>query len=112
MIDRQPDDGLFLYEQKIRFRDILDGLTHTLAVAEDVGGPDKQWINGRNVFVVAHGVNDQRAWIGDNEIRSVHPSGAMVLFADGRTTFMTESITKPVLGKLITRDKREIVNFD
>ncbi|MEM1228834.1 MAG: DUF1559 domain-containing protein [Planctomycetota bacterium] len=104
-----PDDGLFLYERSIRFRDITDGLTNTLAVAEDVGGPEKQWINGRNVFVVAHGINDPTAWIGDNEIRSRHGGGAMVLFADGRTTFLSESTNRRLLGSLITRSGGEVV---
>lgn len=111
IVDSQPDDGLFLYDIAIRFRDIRDGLTYTLAVAEDTGGPDTQWINGRNVFVVAHGINDASAWIGDNEIRSAHDDGAMVLFADGRVTFMNESIDKQLLGQLITRDNGEQARY-
>lgn len=108
--DRIPEDGLFLYETAISFRGIRDGLTQTLAVAEDVGGPDSEWINGRNVFVQAYGINDPEAWIGDNEIRSLHPSGAIVLFADGRTQFMAETIDKTILGKLITRSGGETVS--
>ncbi|MEM6364022.1 MAG: DUF1559 domain-containing protein [Planctomycetota bacterium] len=104
-----PDDGIFLYERPIRFRDIRDGLTSTLAVAEDVGGPDKQWINGRNVFVVAHGINDPTAWVGDNEIRSRHGGGAMVLFADARTVFLSESTDRQLLGRWITRSGGEVV---
>lgn len=109
--DREQDDGLFVYEKAFRFSDVLDGLTNTIAVSEDVGGPDRQWINGRNVFVVAHGINDRSAWIGDNEIRSAHSGGAMVLFADSRTLSVSESIDKQLLGKLITRAKQEIVEL-
>ncbi|MEM6473352.1 MAG: DUF1559 domain-containing protein [Planctomycetota bacterium] len=109
ILHARPDDGVFLYERPIRFRDILDGLSNTLAAAEDVGGPDKQWINGRNVFVVAHGINDHKAWIGDNEIRSTHGGGAMVLFVDGRTSFLSDSTDKQLLGKWITRNGHEVV---
>lgn len=109
ILDREQDDGLFVYERAFRFRDIVDGLSNTLAVSEDVGGPDRQWINGRNVFVVAHGINDPTAWAGDNEIRSAHQGGAMVLFADARTTFMSDATDKQLLGKLITRAKQEVV---
>ncbi len=109
IVDRDPEDGLFLYEHSIAFRDVRDGLSQTMAVAEDVGGPDSEWINGRNVFVQAHGINDSQAWIGDNEIRSQHTGGAMVLFADGHTKFMTESIAQQVLGSLITRDNGELI---
>lgn len=103
-INGQPiDDGLFLYDRALKFSDILDGLTNTLAVGEDVGGPDSEWINGRNVFVQSHGINDSSAWIGDNEIRSAHFGGAMVLFADGRTRFLHDSLPRKTLGQLITR---------
>jgi prepilin-type processing-associated H-X9-DG protein len=109
IVDREQDDGLFVYERAFRFADVLDGLTNTIAVSEDVGGPDRQWINGRNVFAVAHGINDKTAWVGDNEIRSAHKGGAMILFADARVHFVSESIDKQLLGKLITRAKQEVV---
>ncbi|MDA8745189.1 DUF1559 domain-containing protein [Rubripirellula amarantea] len=111
IVDTDPSDGCFLYDKTISFRAIRDGLTNTLAVAEDVGGPDSEWINGRNVFVQAWGINDHEAWVGDNEIRSLHPGGAMVLFIDGRTLFMTESIDKSLLGKLITIAKGETAQY-
>lgn len=111
IVDPEPDDGIFLHERAIEFREIRDGLSHTIAVAEDVGGPDSQWINGRNVFVQSHGINDPAAWVGDNEIRSAHPGGAMLIFADGRATFMSESIENTLLGQLITRSKGEVAQF-
>ena len=112
VLDTRPDDGLFLYDQAIAFRDIRDGLSNTLAVAEDVGGPDAEWINGRNVFVVAHGINDPDAWIGDNEIRSRHPAGAVLLFADAHSQFVSETISPTILGALITRSGGEPVGLD
>ncbi len=110
MVDREQDDGVFLYERSIRFTEITDGLTHTLAVSEDVGGPDSEWINGNNVFVQSGRINDPNAWIGDNEIRSRHGPGAMVLFVDGRTHWMAQSIDTITLGQLITRSKGEVIS--
>lgn len=109
LVNNDPATGVFLYEQPISFRQITDGLSWTLAVAEDVGGPDSEWINGRNVFVQAHGINDAAAWKGDNEIRSLHGGGAMVLFCDGHVQFLTESIDLHVLGALITRRLGELI---
>lgn len=110
MADRTQEDGMFLYERSIAFRDVTDGLSNTMAVSEDVGGPDSEWINGRNVFVQSGGINDPTAWIGDNEIRSRHGAGAMVLFVDGRAVFMSQTIDLKVLGSLITRASGEVVD--
>ncbi len=110
MVDRTQDDGMFLYERSIAFRDVTDGLSNTMAVSEDVGGPDSEWINGRNVFVQSGGINDPKAWIGDNEIRSRHGPGAMVLFVDGRSVFIAETIDLKVLGSLITRANGEVID--
>ncbi|QDV87875.1 hypothetical protein TBK1r_69070 [Stieleria magnilauensis] len=112
LVDRRPDDGVFLYEQRIRYRDCLDGLSNTMATGEDMVGPDSEWINGGNVFVQAHPINDDRAWVGDNEIRSLHPAGAMVLFLDGSVHLLNESLDTIVLGQLITRDGHEVIPAD
>lgn len=110
MVDPTTDDGLFLYERSLAFRDVSDGLSNTMAVSEDVGGPDSEWINGRNVFVQSGGINDPKAWVGDNEIRSRHGQGAMVLFVDGRSVFMAQTIDLKVLGSWITRANGEVID--
>lgn len=112
IVDRDPEDGCFRYETSIAFKQIRDGLSNTLAVSEDVGGPDSEWINGRNVFVQSGGINDPAAWIGDNEIRGLHNGGAVALFVDGRAVFMDESIDKTLLGQLITIAKGEVVQHE
>ncbi|MEL6105705.1 MAG: DUF1559 domain-containing protein [Planctomycetota bacterium] len=109
LVDSRPDDGVFLYDRVIRFRDCLDGLSNTIATGEDMVGPESEWINGGNVLVQAHPINDDRVWVGDNEIRSLHPAGAMVLFLDGSTHLLNESIDRIVLGQLITRAGSEVI---
>ncbi len=109
ILDNRQDDGVFLNEKAIRFSQITDGLSNTMAVGEDIGGPDNQWINGRNIFVQAHGVNDPAAWEFDNEIRGPHPGGAMVLFCDASPRFLSQEMDKRVLGAMITRDRGELI---
>lgn len=109
LVDRRSDDGVFLYDREIRFRDCFDGLSNTLATGEDMLGPDSEWINGGNVFVQAHRINDPDVWVGDNEIRSLHPAGAMVLMLDGSAHLFNEAIDVKLLGQLITRDRKEII---
>ncbi|MEM9586939.1 MAG: DUF1559 domain-containing protein [Planctomycetota bacterium] len=110
LVDSQSNDGVFLHDRVIRFRDCTDGLSTTLCNGEDVVGPDSQWINGHNVFVQSHPINSKLAWIGDNEIRSQHPAGAMVLFLDGSVHLLNESLDTNVLGQIITRAKREVID--
>ena len=109
IVDRRPDDGVFLYDREIAFRDCMDGLSNTIATGEDVFGPDSEWINGGNIFVQSHPINDRTVWLGDNEIRSLHPGGAMVLFADSSVHLVNQSIDRILLGQLITRDQRESI---
>ncbi len=98
------NNGIFVYNQPFKFRDITDGLTYTAAVAEDTGGPDGEWINGSNVFEQSGGINDPKAWALDNEIRSHHRHGAMVLFACGRTMFVSNHCRPDILAAMITRN--------
>ena len=110
LVDAPSDDGVFLYDWRIAFRDISDGLSNTLAVSEDVGGPHAEWINGLNVFVQSGGINDPKAWIGDNEIRSQHTGGAMLLHCDSHVNFISEQIDRRLLGAMITRARGDIVS--
>ena len=106
------DNGVFVYNQPFKFRDIRDGLTYTAAVAEDTGGPDGEWINGSNIFEQSGGINDPKAWVMDNEIRSHHRNGAMILFSCGRTWFVSNSCKLDTLAAMITRNGQEDWTID
>lgn len=95
-------NGVFLYDRAISFREVTDGTSNTLAVAEDTGRGwlmDGQWINGENIFDVSSGINTQQ----NNEIWSDHPGGAMALWCDSRVTFLDESLDLRVLRAICTR---------
>ncbi len=109
---RRSDNGVFIYDRSIRFREIGDGLSNTMCVAEDTRGPEAEWINGRNVFEQSGGINDPRAWAGDNEIRSDHTGGAMCLFCDGHVVLVPEQIDRKSLAALITRNLRDMARFE
>jgi prepilin-type N-terminal cleavage/methylation domain-containing protein len=108
-IQSRTDNGLFIHERSIRFSDIADGLTQTMAVAEDAFGQDAEWINGNNILEQSGGINDPKSWIGDDEIRGRHGGGAMVLFGCGRAEFLSDSIDPVVLAAMITRDFSETI---
>ncbi len=102
------DNGVFIYDRSFRTNDVVDGLSNTMAVAEDCAGPDSEWINGRNVFEQSGGINDPNVWNGDNEIRSNHTGGAMTLFLDGTPRFLSNSIDRRTLAAFITRSAKDM----
>ncbi len=97
----KPPKGVMLYEAAIALRRITDGASHTIAVGEDSRFQDGQWINGRNVFDQAFGVNLAPPF--ENDMRSEHPLGVDVLLADGSARFLHNSLELPVLAALCTR---------
>ena len=96
-----PPKGIMLLDQSVRAEDVKDGLSSTVIVAEDTMWTDGQWINGRNIFDQAFGVNDAPAF--ENDIRSQHPGGAQVVMADATVRFLDEQMDLHPLAALCTR---------
>lgn len=99
------DNGVFLYDRVVTLSDITDGTSHTLAVAEDsgrgwpaIGELNGEWINGENIYDVGS-INISQ----DNEIWSDHSGGAMALWCDGGSTFLSEAIHLTQLRAICTR---------
>lgn len=102
-------NGVMLYDQAIKFAEITDGTSHTLAVAEDTGRgwtQDGEWINGENIFDVTGPINTQQ----HNEIWSDHASGAMALWCDGGVTLLAETTDLAVLRAICTRAGNDMTN--
>jgi prepilin-type processing-associated H-X9-DG protein len=101
-------NGTMLYDEPVRIKDVTDGTSTTLVVAEDGQSEDMQWINGLNVFEQSYPIN--HAPSGENEIRSLHAGGgANGLFCDGSARFLVETIEKQVLAAVCTRAQGEVV---
>jgi prepilin-type N-terminal cleavage/methylation domain-containing protein len=96
-----PPKGVMLAGNPISIRDITDGTSNTVIVAEDSRWHEGQWINGRNIFDQAFAIN--RAPDFENDIRSEHPSGAAGVFCDGSVRFLRESMDLKVLAAICTR---------
>lgn len=100
-----PPKGMMLYDRPIALRQIIDGSSNTLAISEDSGFVDGQWINGRNIFDQAYAINAAPDF--ENDIRSEHPSGANGLLADGSARFFSEQLDLLTLAALCTREGLE-----
>ena len=102
-------NGVLLYDRPVKFSEITDGTSYTLALAEDTGRGwtmDGEWINGENIYDVSNLINTQQ----HNEIWSDHPGGAMVMWCDGAATLLNESIDFLVLKAICTRAGGESTN--
>lgn len=99
--------GMMVHDKIIREKDVIDGLSVTLAIGEDTKAPDGQWINGRNVFEQAFVINQGPAF--DNELRSDHFQGAHGVFADGAAKFLNQRMSLPILAAICTRNGGEAV---
>lgn len=101
-----PPKGVMLIDDSVSARDIRDGLSNTLIVGEDSSWPDGQWINGRNIFDQAFGINNAPEF--ENDLRSMHPLGVNVCYADGHVEFLSDSTDLQLLAALCTRANGEI----
>lgn len=101
-----PPKGTMLIDKAVSILEITDGTSHTLIVAEDSRWPEGQWINGRNIFDQAFGINQAPEF--ENDIRSEHPQGANGAFCDGSVRFLKESMDLQVLAAICTRSRGEV----
>jgi len=101
-----PPKGTMIYDQGISMRQIEDGTSNTLIIAEDSQFADGQWINGRNVFDQAFAINAAPSW--ENDIRSEHFGGALAARADGSVVFLADSLELNLLAAFCTRAGHEV----
>jgi prepilin-type N-terminal cleavage/methylation domain-containing protein len=108
-------NGVFLWDRAVAIRQITDGTSHTIALAEDTGrgaSMDGQWANGENIFDTSGPVNDRSlpdSVAQNNEIWSDHPGGAEVLLCDGSVRFLIDELNLEVLASLCTRNGGEVL---
>jgi len=103
-----PEKGVLVTDRGYSPKEIPDGLSKTILIAECAAEawPDGQWINGRNVFDQAYGINATMPFWED-EMRSRHPTAAQCLAGDGSVHLIFETIEKLVLAAAFTRGKGE-----
>ena len=100
-------NGTMLYDRSISIRQITDGTSHTVIVAEDTGrgnNMDGGWADGENIFDQTVQINSMQ----DNEFWSDHPGGAQALMCDGSVRFLAETIQGTVLSTICTRAGGEL----
>lgn len=122
---RNDGDGILYNTNKVRFRDVTDGLSNTLLVGEVTGGQTgssecNSWAvvnhtdtgNGINgSYTIPGGTSTwtlpyNMAWQG---LSSYHTGGAHILLCDGSVRFISENISDITLKSLASRGKGDLV---
>jgi prepilin-type N-terminal cleavage/methylation domain-containing protein/prepilin-type processing-associated H-X9-DG protein len=138
-LDEELDDfnGMFSRNSRVRFADVKDGTSNTIAIGErgafftqtpwagavsfgttriTPGAPTNNLTAIEEaptqalVHVAVHTVNDQNA--DPEDFFTPHPGTANFLFADGSVRPVSTGIPLSVLQALATRDGGEIINPD
>lgn len=108
--------------REARLRDIRDGLSNTILVAERAGRPDlyrrgaavDPYPNDMDHFQAAWGISTHFPWLIPQHAQSInqsnnmgifsfHRSGAHACLADGSVRFLSQDINQDVVNALITR---------
>ena len=102
--------GVMVYDEPVAYRDVLDGLSQTAAIAEMKlrRRVECEWINGQNIFAQEQETPINSASGLGNDIGSPHPGGAQVTFCDGHVAFLNEEIEQASLNALLTRAGEEL----
>ncbi|MHC4399411.1 MAG: DUF1559 family PulG-like putative transporter [Planctomycetota bacterium] len=130
-------DGIFFVNSAVRFADVYDGSSSTVAVAEslfriDVHGPDHtgtvqvvdHWYIGtpegfgneisESMGSTAAAINSvlmENVFVDEKELcfSSEHPNGVQVLFADGHGSHVQETVDRDLWSALGTRKGNEVI---
>ncbi|HEX6961434.1 MAG TPA: DUF1559 domain-containing protein [Lacipirellula sp.] len=95
-------NGVMLFDRAVSLKEITDGSSQTLIIAEDTGrgfGMDGEWINGENIFDVAGPVNAQQ----HDDLWSDHPGLVMALRCDGSVALLFETMDAALVRAACTR---------
>ncbi len=118
-----------------RYRDVTDGLSNTIVVAERAGRPDVydkgksvdpypySPNNGMDFHQAAWGISTHILWLvfqhnqsinqtNRSGIYSFHSNGANVAFADGHVSFLSETIDQSTLNAIASRSDGDLVNLE
>jgi type II secretory pathway pseudopilin PulG len=118
--------------RKARLRDVIDGLSNTILIAERAGRPDiyergvltEPYPNKMDHFQAAWGISTSYTWLipSDEEtainvsnlkgIYSFHSAGAYACLADGSVRLLAVSTDTRVINALISRSHGEIASTD
>jgi prepilin-type processing-associated H-X9-DG protein len=112
-----PERGTMILASNIALKDITDGSSQTIQIAECPEGISAIWISVKNYFDQSAPINTLAApatqyYFTDyaQEIDSYHAGGASALMADGSVHFFSETMDNHTLSALCSRAGNDIMD--
>src|SRR5205814_921399 len=124
--------GVFFYNSRVRFADVTDGLSNTLAIGETSLNEGRNWWGGIWAGCARVGpfaeYRGNVAWVsgaywsvGQGNLRlngsdpwtfsSPHPGGVNFVFCDGSVRFIRDSVDPILLERLAIRNDGQAVSL-
>ncbi|TVS19670.1 MAG: DUF1559 domain-containing protein [Planctomycetaceae bacterium] len=127
-----PAEGVMFPQSRIGFRDVLDGTSHTIVLAETREERSSVWIDGTTAAVAARWTDLTNPTFAGNSVSinytpyfpggvfpnsigqeygpsSQHPGGAQHAFVDGSIHFLSDTLDVTVYDALTTRAGGEVI---
>ncbi|TWT90973.1 hypothetical protein Mal64_13720 [Pseudobythopirellula maris] len=107
-----PYLGAMLYEEPTALREVTDGASHTVAVAESLlrRVAEMVWANGQNLFAQEKSTPINSASELGGDLGGPHPGGALAAFVDGHVAWLPNDTEQLVLNALLTRAGGEAIH--
>lgn len=112
-----PQRGAMIINEPISIKQITDGISHTIMIAEAPEGLHGYWIGVRNLLEQSTPINTPATFAPKfvfygygQEISSYHPGGAQTVFADASVHFLQETMDGRVLAALCSRAGGETIS--
>lgn len=117
-------NGIFFSRSKIKFRDLLDGSSHTILFGERsiprnlgwgwpiCGGHECEHYVTSTQGIYPGNYDPNEYFLHLQHYWSWHPGGCHITMADGSTNFVTYSIDYETYLALSTRDGKELIEYE
>ncbi len=112
-----PERGAMILASNIALKDITDGTSQTILIAEAPEGMNSLWISVKNLFDQSAPINTLATYAPQyifydygQEINSYHVGGAFALLADGSVHFLAQTMDDDDLAALCSRNGGDVVN--
>jgi prepilin-type N-terminal cleavage/methylation domain-containing protein/prepilin-type processing-associated H-X9-DG protein len=112
-----PERGVMILASNISLKEITDGTSQTIQIAEAPEGQSSIWLSVKNLYDQSAPINTLASYAPQyifydygQEINSYHTGGAYALMVDGSVHFLSETMDNYPLSALCSRAGNEVID--